>query len=623
MAAPEAPANLELEIAHVLFIDVVGYSKLLINEQRDLLDELNQVVRNTEQFRSADAAGKLICLPTGDGMVLAFFTNPEAPVKCALEICDALKTHPHIQLRMGIHSGPISRVTDVNDRSNVAGAGINIAQRVMDCGDAGHILVSQRIAEDLAQYSHWRDNLRELGECEVKHGVKIRVTNLCTQSAGNPATPTKLQDLTSTKTKSARQPFSKLSIIVAAALVVAGIAAAVAYFFLTPRTQQTTTQFVAPPKSIAVLPLENFSDDKENAFFADGIQDDILTSLAKIRDLRVISRTSVESYRGAKALRNLREIGRTLGVANILEGSVRRAGNLVVITVQLIDAVHDRHIWANRYERTMEDTLGLQGELAAEIASALHAVLSPEEKVRVGTKPTENADAYVFYLRATQIAHNPDTLLEDYKTAEQLYRQAIALDPKFALAHARLASTCAEIFHYYEPTENWKTKAHAEADTALDLQPSLAEAHYALGQCNYWIDGDYERALQQLDTALVLSPNSGEISALIAAIKRRQGHWQESLDAYERAQQLDPQNPNITRNILFTNTAMRRWPEAARAAERFRAMAPASLVAKIQSGYVDFWWKGNTALLKSLSNAIPVRTMIRAAKSLRLNGTWR
>ena len=223
-------------------------------------------------------------------------------------------------------------------------------------------------------------------------------------------------------------------------LVVAGIAAAVAYFFLTPRTQQTTGQFVAPPKSIAVLPLENFSDDKENAFFADGIQDDILTSLAKIRDLRVISRTSVESYRGAKALRNLREIGRTLGVANILEGSVRRAGNLVVITVQLIDAVHDRHIWANRYERTMEDTLGLQGELAAEIASALHAVLSPDEKVRVGTKPTTNADAYVFYLRATQIAHNPDTLLEDYKTAEELYRQAIALDPKFALAHARLAS---------------------------------------------------------------------------------------------------------------------------------------------------------------------------------------
>ena len=599
MAAPEAPANLELEIAHVLFIDVVGYSKLLINEQRDLLDELNQVVRNTEQFRSADAAGKLICLPTGDGMVLAFFTNPEAPVKCALEICDALKSHPHIQLRMGIHSGPISRVTDVNDRSNVAGAGINIAQRVMDCGDAGHILVSQRIAEDLAQYSHWRDNLRELGECEVKHGVKIRVTNLCTQNAGNPATPTKLQGLTSAKTKSARQPFSKLSVIVAAALVVAGIAAAVAYFFLTPRTQQTT-QFVAPPKSIAVLPLENFSDDKENAFFADGIQDDILTSLAKIRDLRVISRTSVESYRGAKALRNLREIGRTLGVANILEGSVRRAGNLVVITVQLIDAVHDRHIWANRYERTMEDTLGLQGELAAEIASALHAVLSPEEKVRVGTKPTENADVYVFYLRATQIAHNPDTLLEDYKTAEELYRQAIALDPKFALAHARLASTCAEIFHYYEPTDNWKTKARTEADTALDLQPSLAEAHYALGQCIYWIDGDYERALQQLDTALVLAPNNGEISALIAAIKRRQGHWQESLDAYERAQQLDPQNPNIVRNVIFTNTALRRWPAASQAAARFRAMAPASITAKIQSGYIDFWWKGETALLKSL-----------------------
>jgi TolB-like protein/Flp pilus assembly protein TadD len=349
------------------------------------------------------------------------------------------------------------------------------------------------------------------------------------------------------------------------------------------------------------------SEAKENAFFADGIQDDILTSLAKIDGLRVISRTSVMGYR-SDAARNLREIGKALGVANVLEGSVRREGNRVVVNVQLIDALHDRHLWANRYDRTIADSLGLQGELATEIAKALSATLSPDEKARVETKPTENAEAYVFYLRANQIERNPDTLLEDYKTAEQLYLQAVALDPNFALAHARLASTCGGIFHFYEPLDRWKTKARSEAELALRLQPNLAEAHLAVGQCAYWIDEDYERALQEFDRAAQLSPNNADVRVFIASIKRRQGHWQECLDAFETAQKIDPQNPNIARNVLFTNTAMRRWPEASRVAERFRAMAPASLVAKIQSGYVDFWWKGNTALLKSLVSGIPSAT---------------
>jgi TolB-like protein/Tfp pilus assembly protein PilF len=354
--------------------------------------------------------------------------------------------------------------------------------------------------------------------------------------------------------------------------------------------------------------LKIFIDDKENAFFADGIQDDILTSLAKIRDLRAISRTSTEAYRASTSSRNLLDIGKALGAANILEGSVRRAGNRVVVTVQLIEALHDRHLWANRYDRTIADSIGLQGELAAEIASALHAVLGPEEKARVETKPTHNPDAYVFYLRASQIAQNPDTLLEDYKTAEQLYEQAVTLDPKFALAHARLASTCGGIFHFYEPTENWKTKATSEAEIALKLQPSLAEAHLALGQCFYWIEQDYERALQEFNIALALSPSNAEVAVHIASIKRRQGPWQQALDAFEQAQKIDPQNANIIRNILFTNTAMRRWPDASCAAERFRPMAPASLVAKTQSGYVDFWWKGETATLQSMLSAIPAAT---------------
>ncbi len=359
-----------------------------------------------------------------------------------------------------------------------------------------------------------------------------------------------------------------------------------------------------PEKSIAVLPFANFSDDKQNAFFADGIQDDILTSLAKIGELRVISRSSVMQFRDP-AIHNLREIGKLLGVANVLEGSVRREGDKVVVNVQLIDALKDRHLWANRYERTLADSLGLQGELAAEIADALRVTLSPNEKARIETKPTENADAYLVYLQANQIERNPDTLLEDYKKAEQLYLRAIGLDPKFALAHARLASTRAEIFHYYEPLESWKTKARVEADIALELQQNLAEAHLALGQCLYWIGQNYQSALSEFDTASRLSPNNSEAGGLIAAIKRREGKWQESLDGYQKIIKLDPQNPNITRNLVFTYTAMRRWPEAARGAERMRAMAPASLVAKTQSGYIDFWWKGDTRLLKSILAGIP------------------
>jgi len=359
-----------------------------------------------------------------------------------------------------------------------------------------------------------------------------------------------------------------------------------------------------PEKSIAVLPFENFSADKQNAFFADGVQDDILTSLATIKDLQVISRSSVMQFRDVN-VRNLRYIAKALGVANVLEGSVRREGDRIVVNVQLIDARTDRHIWANRYDRTLTDSLGLQGELASEIAEALRASLTADEKVRVAIKPTQNADAYVFYLRANQISRNPDTLLEDYKSAEQLFGQAIALDANFAVAHARLASVCAEVFHYYEPTDAWKTKARTEAEVALRLQPDLAEAHFALGQCIYWMDQDYERALEQFEIVSRLSPSNGDARRLIAAIKRREGKWEQALEAYERVARLDPQNPNTVREVLFTNTSMRRWPEAARWGERMRAMAPASLVAKIQSGYVDFWWKGDTQLLKSLVDGVP------------------
>jgi TolB-like protein/Tfp pilus assembly protein PilF len=360
-----------------------------------------------------------------------------------------------------------------------------------------------------------------------------------------------------------------------------------------------------PQKSIAVLPFENLSDDKANAFFTDGIQDDILTNLAKIGDLRVISRTSVERYRDRKGRQSLREIAQTLGAANVLEGSVRREGNRVAVNVQLIDAVHDRHLWAQRYDRTLEDSLGMEGQLSREIADALSATLTPEEKARVERKPTESADAWVLYLRGLQYMRNPDDLLQDLRTADHLFSEAIQLDPQFALARAALAITSATIFHFNEPLDVWRKKARQEADLALQLQLNLSEAHYALGLCLYWFDSDYEGASRELARASALAPGDANIQLIAAAILRREGKWQEALAAFERVQKLDPQNPNVVRNILFTNTAMQRWPEAVRAAARFRAISPDSLVAKIQSAYVAFLGQGETKALRRQLADVP------------------
>ena len=599
-------------------MDVVGYSKLLVNEQIELLQELKQIVRSTECFRAAESTGKLTRVPTGDGMALLFFRSPEEPAQCALEISQALKDYPHIQLRMGVHSGPVNQVTDVNDRTNIAGAGINVAQRVMDCGDAGHILLSKHLADDLVEYRHWRPYLHDLGECEVKYGLRLHLVNLYKDNLGNPHLPEKLKRRRWKQASTA--PVRPISaprwpkFVLIAALLVSAVGLAISFSMLlrraSPPTIQSASEAIAgagafiPEKSIAVLPFENLSDHQENAYFTEGVGNEILTDLAKIADLRVISRTSVMQYKSG-AERNLREIGQQLGVAHVLEGSVQRFGNRVRVTAQLIDARTDTQQWAERYDRDLADVFAIQSEIAKAIADQLQAKLSPQEKQRVEEIPTGNTEAYTFYLRANQIERNPDTLLEDYKAAGQLYRQAIELDPNFALAHARLASTCAKIFHYDEPTDAWRTKARTEAEIALRLQPNLAEAHFALGQCIYWMDQDYERALEQFETASRLSPSNGDIGRLIAAVKRRQGKWQESLKEYERVARIDPQNPNTVRELIFTNTSMRRWPEAAQWAKRLRTMAPASLVAKIQSGYVDFSWKGDTRLLKSLLSEVP------------------
>src|SRR4029077_9277489 len=272
----EAEQDSHLEIGHVLFLDIVGYSKLLITEQSELLRKLTAAVVETEQFRVADAEGKLIRLPTGDGMALVFRDNPDTPAQCALELSKRLKSYPELRVRMGIHSGPVNEVVDVNGRTNITGAGINIAQRVMDCGDAGHILLSKHVADDLEHYPQWREHLHELGPVEVKHGVKLDLVNFYNTEVGNEVLPEKVKQVAKAKRLAASR--RRKRIFIGAALFMATVSCiGVRLFF--HRSFSPIAALPISDKSIAVLPFENLSTGQENAFFAGGVQDEILTTL--------------------------------------------------------------------------------------------------------------------------------------------------------------------------------------------------------------------------------------------------------------------------------------------------------------------------------------------------------
>jgi TolB-like protein/Flp pilus assembly protein TadD len=358
-------------------------------------------------------------------------------------------------------------------------------------------------------------------------------------------------------------------------------------------------------KGIAVLPFDNFSDDKENAFFADGIQDDILTSLAKIRGLTVISRASVMPYRGASK-NNLRQIAEALGVVNVLEGSVRGGKDRIVVSVQLIDARNNHHIWANRYDRRLADSLGLQGELATEIAKELRATLSPEEKMRVETKPTNNPDAYVLYLRARVHESSPDRLLEDLELAAQLYGETIQLDPTFALAHARLSASLARIYHWFDPTDARKALMKTEAEKALHLQPDLPEGHVSLALYYYWGESNYEKALEEFAVASKALPNDSEIFYLTAAIRRRQGRWKDNLELLQKSLAINPADAaNIISEIAYTYSFLHDWTQAAQMYDRVVALGADSPNSKINRAYIDLYASGRTETLRAVLTEIP------------------
>jgi len=510
---PESASDVKLEIGHVLFIDIVGYSKLLIHEQSEQLQKLRETVRATGQFRLAQEEGKLLRLPTGDGGALVFLTTPEAPVACAVEVSKALRNHPDLRVRMGIHSGPVKEVTDLNEQVNIAGAGINVAQRVMDCADVGHILLSKRVADDLMHYGRWRPLLHELGTCEVKHGATLAIVNLYSDEIGNRELPEKFKG-------------DEL------------------------RDEKTKASAPALRKSIAVLPFENLSEDKANAYFADGVQEEILTRLSKIGDLKVISRTSTQRFKGSPE--NIPDIAKQLGVAHILEGTVQKAADQVRVNVQLIDAENDSHLWAERYDRKLTDIFAVESDIAAKIAEALQARLTGTERRAISSHPTKNTEAHQLYLKGRY--HWRNFFSPGYEKVRDYFQQAVELDPNYAAAYAGLG-----LYHSFgaangilPPPEHWPP-AESAVKKALSLDNTLAEAYNPLAAVEIYYKRDWPAAERAFRRGMELDPNFADIHHHYGLCLALFGRNEEAVAQLERATQLDPFFPglNLHRGRLF------------------------------------------------------------------------
>ena len=548
-------------------------------------------MRSTECFRAAEARGELIRVPTGDGMALVFFHSPEEPAQCALEISKELQDHPSIQLRMGVHSGPVNRVTDVNEKTNIAGSGINVAQRVLDCGDAGHILLSAHVAEDLAEYRHWQTHLHDLGECEVKYGLRLHLFNLYKDGLGNPQVPEKLRRRKRWKQTPTVHPISaprgpRFALI--GALLVSTIALVVSSLIFFNRASPSMTRAPAPAgpvtselaaipeKSIAVLPFENLSEDKDNAYFADGIQDEILMRLSKIADLKVISRTSTQHYKSAPE--NLPEIAKQLGVAHILEGRVQKSGDAVRVNVQLIRAANDSHLWADTFDRKLTDIFSVESEVAKAIADQLQAKLTGQEEQEIAAKPTDNPEAYDAYLRGLAYHLKTQTIANSLG-AQKYLREAVRLDPKFALSWALLSYVDSNgyITLTLQPTVALREEARQAAETALTLQPNLGEAVWANGYYHYSCLKDYDTAVRYFEQARQFLPNSSRIPESLAYVARRRGQWDRSESYFNEAERLDPRNVSMLEQHALSYMVLRRFPEALRKFDQVLDITPDDL----------------------------------------------
>jgi adenylate cyclase len=557
MTADSEP-NIQLEIGHVLFMDVVGYSKLLINEQTELIRKLKEIVRKTEQVCLAEAKGKLVLLPTGDGMVLVFRNSPEGPVQCALEISQALKGYSDLQLRMGIHSGPVNEVADVNERANIAGAGINIAQRVMDCGDAGHVLLSKHVAEDLEHYARWQPYLHDLGLVEVKHGIRLGIVNFYADGVGNPKMPQKLASALneSEVARTRRKLIATIAII--------GLLAATLSAFLFARAKHPNSTFgtagAVSDKSIAVLPFADLSQAKDQEYFCDGISEEILDALAKVEGLRVVARTSSFSFKGKNA--DVSEIAQKLNVQNVLEGSLRREGNRIRITAQLINARDGFHVWSDTFERELQGVFAVQDEITHAIVDALKVKLAVAPLARV----PQNTEAYDLYLQGLYLSNKSDE--ESLRKSLDLFQRALGIDPNFARAWTGIAKAWLWLADaYVRPLEAYP-KVKEAASKALALDERDAEAHCYLGETKRILDRDLSGEEEELTRALKIDPNSAPAHLFMALLKSAQGELELGAKEIEEAERLDPLAPIICSLAVGVYLAADRIEDAINAGKR-------------------------------------------------------
>ena len=523
---PEELKAKRMEIAHVLFMDIVGYSTRLTDEQQALVDELNQIVRSSDEFNKAAAMGRLMKIPTGDGMALIFYNSPEQPVECAVEISRALRHHPGLPVRMGVHSGPVSAVTDVNDRVNAAGVGINLAQQLMDCGDAGHILLSKRVAEDLQQNGRWRPHLHDLGEVELKHGERAHVFNFYTDDAGN-SDPPKKKAMSST-------------------------AAAAG-----------TIDLERDRVSICVLPFANISGDAEQEYFSDGISDDIITDLSKVSALHIVSRNTAFTFKGKPV--DVRQVAAQLHVSHVLEGSVRKAAGRVRITAQLIDGSNDSHVWAERYDRDLNDIFAIQDEISHAIVDALKVKLLPEEKKAIEQHGTENVDAYNLFLMARQTyttGSEGDPRRLD--AIIRMCRRAVEIDPNYADAWALIA--LAEVNLRWRVGRQGGDGGLAAAERALELNPNLADA-YAIKARILSEENRNDEASREIEIALRLDPESYQANRCAALLRFRQKRIKEATTYWEKALTLDEGDFGSAGMLVSTYTALGDQEGAQRAAK--------------------------------------------------------
>jgi adenylate cyclase len=532
------PSDVKFEIGHVLFIDIVGYSKLLITEQRDQLQTLKQIVRATEQFRIAEAEGKLLRLPTGDGGALVFRTNPEAPVLCALEISKQLKEYPELRVRMGVHSGPVNEISDLNEQANIAGAGINIAQRVMNCGDAGHILLSKRVADDLEQYPRWRSLLHDLGECEIKHGLRLHIFNLCDETFGNAALPANVSARRTTSLQYRTQLRARAAIVFVAALLI--VAAILIFRSRRIETNVQRTALVVPEQhSIAVLPLVDLSESRNQEYLCDGVSEELLDHLAKVPGLRVAARTSAFSFKGKNV--GISEIANQLGVANVIEGSLRRSGNRIRVSAQLINARTGFHLWSDTIERELGDVFAVEDEITQAIVDALKVRLTDGAPV-ISVKG--DAEANDLYLQGLYFSNKSGE--EGLRKALSFFQKALDRDPKFSRAWSGIARVWDYLADaYVRPLDAYPT-AEAAAERALALDERDPVAHCVLGFSKMVLYWDQEGMFKESKRAVQVDPNSALAHDYFGNTFRGRGDLNRAIEEYRIAAGLDPLSPVVS-----------------------------------------------------------------------------